>query len=76
MTTVRELIEELKRVENQDLHVFMAADGEGNGYRPFGDVEVSEFHWDGNEPQPIHPDDLDDYYEDECEPGLFLWPAW
>lgn len=65
--TVAELINILGEFP-QDLEVIISRDGEGNGYNPLYQVEVTSFY----EGETIHPEDEDDY--PDCYSVVCLWP--
>jgi len=82
--TVKELIEALKKIDNQDRIVVMSKDGEGNSYSPladFGEVAyIAESTWDGT----VGPEELTDemrkdgWEEDdiiEGDPAIVFYPT-
>lgn len=70
--TVRDLREAIAGLSD-DLPVYLSSDPEGNSYDTLWDAELSKFYL-GDEPHPIHPDDMDDYDPDDLVYVLCLWP--
>ena len=65
--TVKELIEELSKLENQDRIVVMSRDAEGNGYSPLYCLSHAAYQaestWSGE--IGLEPNDLDDEAREE-----------
>jgi len=68
---VKQLIDELS-VLNPNLEVVVAEDEEGNGFEFLGDVIISKFDKSGME--TVHPDDVDEWDQDELITVVVLWP--
>lgn len=80
--TVKELIEVLSAVEDQEVRVALSQDAEGNSIRWVSDADLHATYadQDGWELDGlIHPDDLaeylDDYRDDELEGVVVIWPV-
>lgn len=59
-----------------DLLVFLASDEEGNDFHRLADVEISKYYESDGEIQTVHPDDFNEF-EDEDDPlrdAVVLWP--
>lgn len=91
MTTVRELIAQLSKVEDKDTLVVMSSDAEGNGFSPFCDISTGGYAADStysgdqtlgeDEPEEWNEDEDPDYtYTDylkdvKAVPAVFIWPV-
>jgi predicted RNA-binding protein with PUA domain len=82
--TVRELIEALKAIPNQDRIVVMSKDGEGNGFSPLADIGeesyAAESTWHGTTGIEALTPELEErgFSEEDVvkgEPCLTLWPT-
>jgi hypothetical protein len=58
----------------EDLPVLVASDEEGNSFEHLYDVEVSKYYEIDREIQTIHPDDVDEYDQDDLSDAVVLWP--
>jgi hypothetical protein len=65
MMTVQELIDHLGKFD-PNLEVWMARDGEGNGFRPV--YEAAPSTYDPESDESIHPDDMElqEYLNEQC----------
>lgn len=75
--TVKELIEQLQQVENQDIEVVIKGT-DPTGWEYYNDIELASFEQHTVEHDEgitiLDNDDLDDYDEDETKP-LFIIDA-
>jgi hypothetical protein len=70
---VKELIEKLNTL-NPELDVWVAADQEGNAFNDLEFVYTSAAWRDGFEQDTVHPDDVEDYTEEELFEVVVIWP--
>lgn len=71
---VKEMREALDGLPD-DLKIIMASDEEGNSYGELEDADLSFCYDDEHDGlRPVHPDDLDEYEEDELVQAVVLWP--
>ena len=75
--TVKELINELEKIENKEIVVVISKDGEGNGFN-FLDADGLELNIaieEDGDIEVVHPDDIEDIDEDADRfAALVLWP--
>ena len=67
---VHELMELLSALP-QNAELWVSSDPEGNS---FNRLACAEEEYMSVDMEPIHPDDLDDYDEDEVTLAVVLWP--
>lgn len=67
---VHELMELLSALP-QNVELWVSRDEEGNAFNRLAYVEEEYMSVDM---EPIHPDDLDEYDEDEVTRAVVLWP--
>lgn len=82
--TVKELIEQLQKIENKDRIVIMSKDAEGNDYSPLYDLSEKSYKAETTWYGEVSPEFLTDEMKDEGwtdedikggEPALVLGPV-
>lgn len=66
---VKELIAELKNYD-PEMEIIVSSDEEGNSFSSLYTIGAAICYQDGNEISLVHPDDIDDYDEDELDTVL------
>ncbi len=71
---VRQLLEALRELDPETV-VYLAADEEWNYLTELYQVEKQKIYDDGEYrgASAVHPDDVDEYDEDELVSGIVLW---
>jgi hypothetical protein len=71
---VFELIQGLAALD-RDLEIIVATDEEGNSFNPLHEVVLSKCYTDKwGSTEPVHPDDVPSYDEDDLHSCVVIWP--
>jgi hypothetical protein len=72
--TVKELIEKLQKIKDQDMLVLVSSDPEGNSFDTLGLVSESFARKDGYNWEVYDEDDIENYAIEDVQPVVVIWP--